>query len=545
VRFSTEDKETMAAEKLARKKTSARLSKVTTDKTKSLSHYRTPAQVQSQGPVDHVEKPNIETIFQEHVSYFNILLIYLCYITMLSCGYLNQWVENVRVSLGYQVSPLGNRKGHAPLFHYLDIFWLRRSYQRLRDLFERPISSVPGPWVDVMIRESDDGNATFRFTGETRTCLNLCSYNYLGFAENSGPIIDTVEDSIRKYGVTSGTTRSEGGNHSLIEELEELVCELVGKPAAMIVGMGYATNSTVLPLLADSSADLIISDSLNHASIVCGARDSRAKILVFKHNDAKDLDNVLRKAISGGQPRTHVPWKKVIVVVEGVYSMEGEIVKLPEILKVTKRHKAYLYVDEAHSIGAVGRTGKGVCEHWGIDPAEIDILMGTFTKAFGSVGGYICANEQVVTYLKSASYGSVYSVAMTPPCAQQAISAFRVILSKDGTTSGRDRLESLHFNSNYFRMRLTEMGFHIIGDDDSPVVPLMVYHVGKMTFLSRELLKRGITIVVVGYPVTTLMMSRIRFCISAAHTKDDLDWALGHIEELGKRCLLDYGLSSQ
>jgi len=325
--------------------------------------------------------------------------------------------------------------------------------------------------------------------------------------------------------VSTGSTRSEAGHHHLIEELEDLVCELVGKPASMVVGMGYATNSTVLPLLADHPADLIISDTLNHASIVCGARDSQAKILVFKHNDAADLEKVLRAAISTGRPRTHLPWRKIIVVVEGVYSMEGEIVNLPDILMVTKKYRAYLYVDEAHSIGAIGRTGRGVCEHWGIDPSEIDILMGTFTKAFGSVGGYICASKDIVDYLKSQSYGSVYAVCMTPPCAQQAVSALKVILGKDGTRSGLTRLESLHSNANYFRRRLTEMGFHIIGDDDSPVIPMMVYHIAKMTYLSRELLKRGITIVVVGYPVTGLLMSRIRFCISAAHGKEDLDWA--------------------
>ncbi|PRP81534.1 hypothetical protein PROFUN_10896 [Planoprotostelium fungivorum] len=489
-----------------------------------------------------VTKPSIEDIFEEHVSFLDIALIYLCYGIILVCGYGREWTEKLLIRFGFIKGFVPNKKGYAPLFKPLDIFWLRRNYQRIRDLFERPISTKPGAYIDVMIRESDDGNATYKFTGENRTCFNLCSYNYLGFAENDGPVIDSVEDSIRRLSFATGSPRLEAGNHVVVDELEKLVAHYIGKPAALVVGMGYATNSTVLPALASGRGNLIISDTLNHASIVCGSRDSGATIRVFKHNDAHDLEGVLRGSILEGQPRTRIPWKRIFVVVEGVYSMEGEILKLPEILAVTKRYKAYLYVDEAHSIGALGKTGRGVCEHWGVDPSNVDILMGTFTKAFGSVGGYIASSEEVIRYLKSLSYGSVYATSMSPPCAQQALSALKLIAGLDGTEQGQVRLNSLHDNSNYFRARLTKMGFHVIGDDDSPIVPMMVYHPSKMCFLSRELLKRGITIVVVGFPVTTLMLSRIRFCISAAHSREDLDWALEQINELGVRCKLNYGL---
>jgi len=167
--------------------------------------------------------------------------------------------------------------------------------------------------------------------------------------------------------------------------------------------------------------------------------------------------------------------------------------------------------------------------------------MGTFTKAFGSVGGYIASTEEVVSYFRHTSYGSIYATAMSPPCAQQALSALRVIKGEDGTDEGRKRIERLHENSNFFRNGLKKMGFHIIGDEDSPIIPMMVYHPAKMPGLSRELLSRGITIVVVGFPVTALLLSRIRFCISAGHTREDLEWALKQIDELGDLFFLKYG----
>jgi serine palmitoyltransferase len=262
---------------------------------------------------------------------------------------------------------------------------------------------------------------------------------------------------------------------------------------------------------------------------------------VFKHNDPEDLERVLRDSIVEGQPRTRRPWKKIIIIVEGIYSMEGEIAKLKEIVALKKKYKAYLYVDEAHSIGALGKTGRGVCEHTGVDPKDVDVLMGTFTKAFGSVGGYVASSEEIISYLRHIAYSSVYATAMSPPCAQQALSALKVIMGEDGTDSGQKRLRSLHDNSNFFRNSLTNMGFHVIGDKDSPIVPLMVYHPAKFPLMSRALFDRNIIIVVVGFPVTPLLLSRIRFCISAAHTREDLEWALKQISELGDLVLAKYG----
>jgi len=367
----------------------------------------------------------------------------------------------------------------------------------------------------------------------------LSSYNYLGFAENTGPVIDEVEGAIKKYGLAAGSPRMDCGLYDVTTELERLIARFVGKPAALVFGMGYATNSTSIPALGGKGA-LIISDSLNHASIVCGCKDSGATIRVFKHNNVEDLEKLLRNAIIEGQPRTRRPWKKIWIVVEGVYSMEGEIVNLRPIIEVKKKYKAYLYVDEAHSIGALGKTGRGVCEHWGVNPDDVDILMGTFTKAFGSVGGYISGSENFIQWLRHNSYGPIHATAMSPACAKMALSSLKFIMGEDGSNDGQRRIKQLHENSNFFRKCLKELGFEVLGDHDSPVVPVMLYSPTIMAYASRELLKRGVAAVIVGFPVTPLLLSRIRFCLSAAHTRDDLEFALKHINVIGENACIKY-----
>jgi len=423
----------------------------------------------------------------------------------------------------------------------LEYFWLTRIYQRIRDLFERPIAGVPGAKILVKNRASDDGNASFYFTGGTTECLNFGSYNYLGFAQNSGPITDSVAESIKKYSYGGGSPRIEAGKYDVINELEETIARHVGKPAAMVFGMGYATNSTTLPAICGGKGCLIISDTLNHASIVAGARDSGARILVFKHNEPEDLEKVLRDSIVQGQPRTRRPWKKITIIVEGIYSMEGEICRLPEIVAIKKKYKAYLYVDEAHSIGALGETGRGVCEQTRVDPNDVDILMGTFTKAFGSVGGYIATHKELIDHLRHESYGSVYATTMSPPCAQQALAALKVIMGEDGTDEGKRRIQQLKKNSNYFRTSLAKLGFHVVGDHDSPVVIMMMYHPAKLAALSRGCLEAGIAIVVVGFPVTPLLLARVRFCLSASHTREQLEYVVRKVDELGSLIWIKHG----
>ncbi|XP_065919421.1 serine palmitoyltransferase 2-like isoform X2 [Dysidea avara] len=402
-------------------------------------------------------------------------------------------------------------------------FYTRNLYTRIQDCWNRPIASAPGPYMDVIDRYSDDYNLTFKCPGTTSKVLNLGSYNYLGFAESGGPCMEGVVQRIKNDGVSSCSSRKDLGSTTVLKELEALTARFVGKESAMVFGMGFATNSGNIPSLMGEGC-LILSDACNHISVVLGARLSGAAIQKFKHNDIDDLEKKLRKAIIEGNPRTHRPWKKIFLLVEGIYSMEGTILKLPEIIRLKKKYKAYLYIDEAHSIGALGPTGRGVCEYYGVDPSEVDILMGTFTKSFGSSGGYVAASHKIINFLRQASYGATYATSMSPPVAQMAISAMKIVMGENGTNEGKMRIDALAENTGYFRRRLKEMGFVLYGNDHSPVIPLLLY--GKMPAFSRECLRRNLGVVVVGYPATPIIEGRSRICISAAHTREMLDWQL-------------------
>eukprot|EP00814_Leptocylindrus_danicus_P021981 CAMPEP_0116044130 /NCGR_PEP_ID=MMETSP0321-20121206/26826_1 /TAXON_ID=163516 /ORGANISM="Leptocylindrus danicus var. danicus, Strain B650" /LENGTH=310 /DNA_ID=CAMNT_0003525187 /DNA_START=241 /DNA_END=1173 /DNA_ORIENTATION=+ len=304
--------------------------------------------------------------------------------------------------------------------------------------------------------------------------------------------------------------------------------------------MGFNTNSTTIPALLTNisgGSDLLISDELNHTSIVNGARASGASIRTFRHNDADHLEEILKEAILMGRPRSRRPWNKILVIVEGVYSMEGEYCNLKAILGITKRYKAYLYLDEAHSIGAMGVTGRGCCEYCGVDPKDVDILMGTFTKSFGGMGGYVAASKDVIEHLKRNCAGALYHNSMSPVVCQQVIRSFEIIMYEE---VGKRKLQSLRDNSNYFRMKLTQMGLQVLGNYDSPIMPVMLYNPTKIPAFSRELLKRGIAVVVVGFPAVPLLEARARFCISAGHSREDLDYALEQIEEVVQVLKLRY-----
>ncbi|XP_055957121.1 serine palmitoyltransferase 2 [Patella vulgata] len=258
-----------------------------------------------------------------------------------------------------------------------------------------------------------------------------------------------------------------------------------------------------------------------------------------------DLEKKIKTAIIEGQPRTHRPWKKILIVVEGVYSMEGSIIKLPEIIRLKKKYKAYVYLDEAHSIGALGPHGRGVTDYFGIDPNEVDIMMGTFTKSFGAAGGYIGGSKKMINYLKSYSHSSVYSSVMSPPVAQQVITTMKIIMGKNGNTDGLRRIRQLAWNTRYFRRRLQELGFIVYGNKDSPVVPILIYYPAKVVAFGRKCLADGLGIVLVGFPATPIIESRARLCLSAAHTKDMLDKALETLDKFGTELKLKYSRKSR
>ncbi|KAL6073136.1 Serine palmitoyltransferase 2 [Balamuthia mandrillaris] len=485
----------------------------------------------------HTRRPRKATP-DDDIPWITAILTYLAYAIYILLGHIHDFIS--KHILRKHFAPA--EKGYAPLLFPQEYFYARRLFGRIKDCWDRPICSDPGAVITVMERTAKRSRWDFSLdqTGTTIRSLNLGSYNYLGFAETSGKCLEEVVEATHKYGISCCSAREEVGTMDLHRELDKRVAEFVGKEDAITFAMGYGTNATTIPALIGKGG-LIISDALNHASIVVGCRASGAKIKTFKHNDTEDLERVLRQSIAEGQPRTHRHWKKILIIVEGIYSMEGEILALPEIVALKKKYKAYLYVDEAHSIGALGKSARGVCDYWGVDPKDVDILMGTFTKSFGSIGGYIAGDRDLIEYLRQTSLASVYDTAMSPGCVRMILSAFDVITGADGTDDGQKRVQALADNSIYFRNRLKEMGFRVIGDGASPVIPLMLYHPSKIAAFSRECLHAGIAVVVVGFPATSLLASRARFCMSAAHDRETLDKALAAIDEIGNRLMLKYG----
>jgi len=502
--------------------------------------------------------------------YYILLTTYLSYLMVICLGHLRDFVGKRFRRSAYR--HLLAHDGYAALNSDFDSFYTRRLKTRIDDCFSHPVTGVPGRTIVLLDRYSPDYNVTMFPSGTRTRGLNISSYNYLGFAQARGGCADAVEACINRYGVSPCGTRREGGSLDLHAQAEALVARFVGQEDSMICSMGFATNSTVIPAVVGKGS-LVISDEFNHASIRWGVRVSGANVRTFKHNNMKSLENLLREVISQGQPKTHRPWKKILVIVEGLFSMEGTLANLPVIMELKKKYKFYLFVDEAHSIGALGPHGRGVADYFGINPRNIDILMGTFTKSFGASGGYISGSKALVDRLRLRAHAGTYTEAMTPPVLMQVIASMASIMGispppssgaaalevaelerhpgsapmtilpswmplsptmVDGS-DGRMRLRRIAFNSRYLNRGLRKLGFITYGCADSPVIPLLLFNPGKMAVFSRMMRTRTvpIVIVVVAYPATPLVTSRVRFCVSAAHTKEDMDMVLTACDEIG------------
>jgi len=490
----------------------------------------------------HCEDPEI-TLFATITTYFS-------YAVIIAFGHLRDFFgKRTKRSRYFSEKEMVVEKGFAPIVKGWENFYTRRLYHRIQDCWNRPITSVPGSVIDVVVRKTDDGNKTLTWSTnesgsnvevETKRCINLGSYNYLGFGDDwQNTCKDYVWEVFDDFPINTLSSRVDIGTTVYHRELEETVAKFVGKEAAICYNMGYGTNSTTIPSLVGKGC-LLISDALNHTSIVNGSRASGASIRAFKHNDEKDLEDVIRESIAGGQPRTRRPWRKILVMIEGIYSMEGEICNLKKIVAVCKKYGVYVYIDEAHSIGALGGTGRGVCEHTGVDPKDVDILMGTFTKSFGGMGGYIAGDKVLIEGLRKNSAGSVYHNSLSTVVCKQCIVSLKIMMGLDGSGMGQQKIKKLKENCNYFRKRLTEMGLHLYGDYDSPVIPVMIYNPAKIAQFSRECFKRGLAMVVVGFPATPIITSRSRVCVSAAHTKEQLDYALDKIKEVTDLLQMNY-----
>lgn len=531
---------------------------------------------------------------------FAAITTYLGYAILIAVGHVRELCSKIFRRGRYVVNnensgcPSDDTRYYAKLLKSFENFYTKRMYHRIQDTFNRPLASSPGANVHVIERISHDGNKTMEPLGNidtlseeeagayvhgkhcevlddgrvTRKCLNLGSYNYLGFADDwdiscKKEVLKSLED----LPVSMGSSRMEAGTSKLHAKVERIVADFIGKEDAMVLNMGFNTNATTIPALM-GPGDLIVSDELNHSSIVNGARKSGAAIRCFRHNDTEHLEEILKEAIVMGQPRTRRPWKRIMVIVEGIYSMEGEYCDLRNVVRVCKQYGAYIYLDEAHSIGAMGPTGRGCCEYTGVDTKDIDVMMGTFTKSFGGMGGYVAGTKELISFLRNKCAGSSYHTSLSPTVCQQIITSFevsflyssritstysfisfrnsilQVIMGKDGTDIGKKKIIALRDNSNYFRMRLNDMGLHVLGHYDSPIMPVMLYNPTKIAAFSRECLKRGLAVVVVGFPAVPILLGRARFCISAGHTREELDRALEELEEIADVLKLKYAKSA-
>jgi len=463
---------------------------------------------------------------QDEIPLYVQLFIYLSYSILTVVGYLRDWLDVLFVKHSH------TPKGYAPITRDFEEFFRRRMYRRVIDCFNRPISGCASGKITVLDRDID----TLQFNDDRIDCLNLASYNYLGFAKVGESICEPhVFQAIDNYGISMSSSPSYAGDTVMHRKLENMIAKYVGAEDAMIFGMGWATNSTAIPSLVGKGC-LIISDSINHNSLITGARLSGADIKTFPHNDAEALEKIVRRAVIDGQPKSHRPWKKILIIVEGVYSMEGEICDLRSIVEVKKKYKCYLYLDEAHSIGAVGVTGRGACEFCGVNPRDVDILMGTFTKSFGAIGGYVAGTSQLVNVIRNVCASRFFSSGMSPACVAQTMAALQAI----DTDNGKARIKQLIENSNYFRKKLIDMGLLVLGDYGSAVIPVLIGYPSKVAYFSRELLRHGVAVVIAGYPATPLLLARVRFCISAAHKKEDLTEALKHIETIANDIQIVY-----
>ncbi|OJA16534.1 hypothetical protein AZE42_00657 [Rhizopogon vesiculosus] len=528
---------------------------------------------------------------QEHIieepPYYILLATYMSYVILYFFGYGRDFFGILFTSHFTHLLP---HNGYAPLKSSFDSFYSRRLRLRILDCVSQPVTGVPGRSIIVLDRSFTDNDHALIHTGGKTRSLNISSYNYLGFAQARGGCADAVEESIRRYGISTCGTRLEGGSSELHVTAEALVARFLGMEDALISSMGFATNSTFIPALVRKGS-LVISDELNHNSIRLGVRHSGAEVRMFMHNDMSSLESLLREVISQGQPKTHRPWKTILLIVEGLYSMEGTLVNLPRIVELKQKYKFYLYVDEAHSIGALGPHGRGVTDYFNIHPRSIDLLMGTFTKSFGAAGGYIAGSKTIIDALRLRGHSGPYAEAMTPPVLAQIVASMasimgvaptsqqtnsRLSISRDNSSvvlkenavgfpatapasmlptwmnlppaladgsEARMRISRLAFNSRYLHAGLKKLGFITYGHPFSPIVPLLLFNPGKMCTFVRLMRAWSppIVVVIASYPATSSMTSRARFCTSAAHTKEDIDTVLRACDEVGGIMDLKHG----
>ncbi len=334
--------------------------------------------------------------------------------------------------------------------------------------------------------------------------INLSSNNYLGFA-NHPELIKAAKEALDRYGAGSGAVRTIVGNMTIHEVLDKRLAAFKKEEAALAFQSGYMANLGIIQAVTDRG-DLILSDELNHASIIDGVRLSRADKAIYKHNDMKDLEAILKER--------RKDYNNVLIITDGVFSMDGDIANLPEIVKLKEKYNCMLYVDDAHGSGVLGTSGRGTVDHFNLN-GKVDFVMGTLSKAIGVVGGYVACSNDARDYLLNRGRPQLFSTSLMPAAAGAIIKAIDLLESSTAFT------DKLWDNANYFKDLLKEYGFNI-GNSQTPITPIIVGDEAKSIEFSKELLKNGVFVSAIVFPTVPKNTGRLRLMPSALHTREQL-----------------------
>jgi len=346
--------------------------------------------------------------------------------------------------------------------------------------------------------------------------LNLCSNNYLGLA-NQPELKAAAKQALEEFGVGPGAVRSIAGTMSLHLELEEALAGFKHVEDALSFQSGVNANFGTIAALVGSE-DAIFTDELNHASIIDGCRLTKAKRFIYPHRDAQRLKEALER--EGKSAR------RKLIVTDGVFSMDGDVAPLPEIVELAEEYEAILMVDDAHGEGVLGDHGRGIADHFGLQ-GRVDIEMGTMSKAFGVVGGYIAGKKELTEYLQQRARPFLFSSAVTPADVAACTASVKLLESSD------ELVKQLWENTHYFKGRMKSLGFDT-GHSETPITPVMLGDASLTRNFSKRLFDEKIFAMAIGYPAVPIGKARIRVMISAVHTREDLDFALNVFERVGK-----------
>jgi 8-amino-7-oxononanoate synthase len=365
--------------------------------------------------------------------------------------------------------------------------------------------------VENPFHRSHDTAAGAETIIEGRTLVNFASYDYLGTNKRQ-EVHDAVKAAIDQFGISASASRVVAGERPLHAALENALAFVYGVEAAVCFVSGYLTNVTAISCLMGPQ-DLIVHDEFIHNSALTGAKLSGAKRLFFKHNDIRDLERILANVGSA--------YRRVLVVVEGLYSMDGDVADLPSIVKLKDKYPFWLMVDEAHALGALGKTGRGSFEHYAIDPLVVDMWMGTLSKTSSSCGGYIAGTAALVEILKAHAGGFVYSVGLAPPLAAAALASLAILRDEP------ERVLRLHANGKAFVEKARERGLDVGTTEGYSVVPVLVGDSLRAVELSNRLYHEGINALPIIHPAVPERLARIRFFLTSEHTLDQIEQAVG------------------